>query len=468
MTLRITAPGFTEVNVVNLTVPASGVFVNVEMEQAFASLPSGIKYKTYIDYSRGRTLFHVTEVNPARASVRIGRSIFDPAGLCNAACTGVTECPKDSTLHDVGEALGATVIMNGTWWNVCNGNPLGYVYANGFLNSEVWCDNRGGSTTDCSGSNLYYVEGAGTTPLYPAGTSPMLTIRGQGPGQAIGIAQSNSNFLESPSAEWSQVGSPSHPIWDVAPRDGISDVSYALQIPNPPLVRNGQVIAGGQFVYDSYGNYDYALARTSVGVGSNGLFYLVVADGEGVHGGNGATGNQVAHFYRDVLGASTAMGLDSGLSSAMLVRTPGGLHEVSTLSGEDAGIQYNPYTEVLPQAAGVFGSVAYYIAVFAQTPIVAAPEAAAPAFALRVRSTPGSALVEFDVTLPLAGPVELKLYDIGGRQVATPFRGELNAGSRTLTWHATDTRGAALAAGVYYYRLTAGRDQARGSVVVLR
>jgi len=462
--VRITKPGYSEVNVVNLTVPLSGLLVNTSMEQAFTALPDGIDYEMYIDYSRGRTVLHVVGVSPASRAVQIGKSGFDPAGPCNPACTGSTQCPAFETLQDVGNSLDALVIMNGTWWNLCNGNPFGYVYSLGPLDSEVWCDNRGGSTTDCSNSNVYFAEGAGTTGLYPAGTSPMLTITGN----TFSIVESNANFLEAPSSQWSQVGNPTYPIWDVSPRDGQSDVEYALQIPNPPLLRDGAVIAGGHFVYDLYGNYDYAFARTSVGVDPTGKLFLVVADGEGVHGGNGATGNQLAHFYRDVLGASRAMGLDSGLSTELRIRTAAGLYRVNTITGEDAGIQLDPYTEVFQETAGAVGSVGYYLAVTDDAVTAAPAPDAAQAFAVRVRPTAGSSSFQFELTLPEAGAAELRLYDVSGRQVAVAFQGDLSSGSHTIPWHGTNDRGAALASGVYYYQFRAGSSRAVGSVVVFR
>ena len=277
MTVKITKSGYSDLYAVNLSVPVTGFLVEAEMERSFPDVPSGIQYKTYLDYSRGRTRLHVVEVDPAAAHVRIGKAPFDPTGPCPVSCSE-SQCPTFATLHSVGESLGAHVIMNATWWNICNGNPLGYVYSQGeFLGSEVWCDNRGGPN-DCTGSDVYYVEGSGTTPLYPAGSTPMLTIMGYHAGQGFGIVESHSNFLETPSTQWNQVGNPPHPIWDVA-RDGVSDITSALQIGNPPLLRNGAVVAGGDFVYDLFGNYDYAFARTSVGVGANGWLYLVIADG---------------------------------------------------------------------------------------------------------------------------------------------------------------------------------------------
>ncbi len=345
--------------IVNLNVPPGGAKVDVAMEVGFPLLPSGVTYKTYVDYSAGRTLMHAVEIAPQAGKVAVGRAASTP-GACLTGCG--TWCPAFDQLADVGATLGSNVIMNATWWNVCNGNPQGYVYAQGFLDSEVWCDNRGGPTNDCSGSNVYYAEGT-QSGLYPAGTSPMLTIVGTAANQGFDIVASGSNFLDASSTEWNQVGSPLVPIWDVAPGNGVSDVTYAVQIPNPPLLLSGLVIGGGDFQYDLYGNYDYHFARTTVGVGPTGKLYMVAADGENVHGGHGATGNQMGRFYRDVLQAEVAMGLDSGLSTELLLRTPSGLRRVNTITGEDATIQINPYTEVLPLNDGAIGSVGYYLSV---------------------------------------------------------------------------------------------------------
>jgi hypothetical protein len=128
-------------------------------------------------------------------------------------------------------------------------------------------------------------------------------------------------------------------------------------------VWNGAVIAGGDFAWSSTPYYDFAFARTAIGIGPTGRLFLVVADGEGVMGGNGATGNQLAHFFRDVLQATSAMGLDSGLSTEIILKGASGPRRVNTLTGEDAAIQINPYREVLPELPGTFGSVANYLMV---------------------------------------------------------------------------------------------------------
>jgi hypothetical protein len=89
-----------------------------------------------------------------------------------------------------------------------------------------------------------------------------------------------------------------------------------------------------------------------------------VADGEGVMGANGPTGNQLAHFFRDVLGATVATGLDSGLSTEMVLRDANGPRRINTLTGEDATIQVDPYSAALFESPPLsWGAVANYLLV---------------------------------------------------------------------------------------------------------
>lgn len=58
--------------------------------------------------------------------------------------------------------------------------------------------------------------------------------------------------------------------------------------------------------------------------------------------------------------------------------------------------------------------------------------------------------------LPQNGFVDLKVYDITGREVTTLVATAQNAGRYTITWNAVDAKGYKVASGVYLYRLSAG------------
>ena len=61
--------------------------------------------------------------------------------------------------------------------------------------------------------------------------------------------------------------------------------------------------------------------------------------------------------------------------------------------------------------------------------------------------------------LPVANDVELAVFDLAGRRLATLARGTFTAGTHTATWDGRDGSGRTLGAGVYFYRLTVGDQE---------
>jgi predicted lipoprotein with Yx(FWY)xxD motif len=76
---------------------------------------------------------------------------------------------------------------------------------------------------------------------------------------------------------------------------------------------------------------------------------------------------------------------------------------------------------------------------------------------------PSTAMVGFSFSLPGSGAVELAVYDITGRMVATVISGEMLAGTHQASWN-----GASAAAGVYFCRLSFDGMTQTSQVVVLR
>ena len=69
--------------------------------------------------------------------------------------------------------------------------------------------------------------------------------------------------------------------------------------------------------------------------------------------------------------------------------------------------------------------------------------------------------------LPVAGEIELAIYDLTGRRVRTLVRARQSAGRHTITWDGRDTHGQVVASGIYLYRLVTDRQvQVRRLVVV--
>ena len=80
-------------------------------------------------------------------------------------------------------------------------------------------------------------------------------------------------------------------------------------------------------------------------------------------------------------------------------------------------------------------------------------------FALRaVKPNPFRSAVEVSFTLGRAGPVDLMVYDVLGREVRAVARGaRLEAGPQSLTWDGRDANGRESGAGVYFVRLKTER-----------
>ena len=69
--------------------------------------------------------------------------------------------------------------------------------------------------------------------------------------------------------------------------------------------------------------------------------------------------------------------------------------------------------------------------------------------------------------LPTGRAVDLAVYTVDGRRVATLVAGELAAGEHQVTWDGRDTGGRRVASGAYFYRLRAGDEvQVRRMVMV--
>ena len=71
-------------------------------------------------------------------------------------------------------------------------------------------------------------------------------------------------------------------------------------------------------------------------------------------------------------------------------------------------------------------------------------------------------------TLPTAGNVRLRVFDVSGREVAVLVNGVQSAGSHVVNWHGTDDAGRTLASGAYFYTLESLGQQITRRMVLLK
>jgi hypothetical protein len=60
--------------------------------------------------------------------------------------------------------------------------------------------------------------------------------------------------------------------------------------------------------------------------------------------------------------------------------------------------------------------------------------------------------------MPQAGRVELKIFNVKGQLVKTLLSGEMKAGAHSVNWDGKDSQGKSSASGIYFCRLSAGKD----------
>src|SRR5439155_3079340 len=101
------------------------------------------------------------------------------------------------------------------------------------------------------------------------------------------------------------------------------------------------------------------------------------------------------------------------------------------------------------------------------TPVVEAP----PTVTALYQNVPNpfnpTTTIRFD--LAQDGRVELRVFDVAGRQVRTLADGKVRAGSHhEVAWNGQDGAGRRVPSGVYFYRLVAGDFVATRKLVVLK
>jgi hypothetical protein len=68
---------------------------------------------------------------------------------------------------------------------------------------------------------------------------------------------------------------------------------------------------------------------------------------------------------------------------------------------------------------------------------------------------PFNPTTRFSMELPKATEVQVVIYDILGRQIATLLNGQESAGYHTIEWDGRDSRGITVPSGIYFARMNA-------------
>ena len=97
------------------------------------------------------------------------------------------------------------------------------------------------------------------------------------------------------------------------------------------------------------------------------------------------------------------------------------------------------------------------------------PEAVPSVFALKQNApNPFNPSTDIWYDLPAATHVSMEVLNVLGQRVKTLVDGFREAGSHSVTWDGRDDYGSACASGIYFYRITAGADQAVKKMMMLK
>ena len=81
---------------------------------------------------------------------------------------------------------------------------------------------------------------------------------------------------------------------------------------------------------------------------------------------------------------------------------------------------------------------------------------------------PFNPMTKIRFAVPRDGLVDLTVYDVAGRKVATVLREVLTAGTQEVTWTGRDDRGQVAASGTYFYRVSSGGETVTGKMLLMK
>jgi flagellar hook assembly protein FlgD len=84
------------------------------------------------------------------------------------------------------------------------------------------------------------------------------------------------------------------------------------------------------------------------------------------------------------------------------------------------------------------------------------------------RPNPFNPATEISYYLPSAGRVVIEIFDVAGRRVRMLVNGPQHAGRYSVEWTGQDNSGRRVASGIYFCRLSAGKETLTRKMVLMR
>jgi hypothetical protein len=117
---------------------------------------------------------------------------------------------------------------------------------------------------------------------------------------------------------------------------------------------------------------------------------------------------------------------------------------------------------------GTYGRGIWDVDTDAVVDVADAVAPARPPVAMVASPNPARSSVQLRFELPSSGPVEVEIYDVTGRRVASPWRGERAAGAVSIQWDLRTDAGHPVSAGTYLVLLRSASGESVEKVRVIR
>ena len=169
-------------------------------------------------------------------------------------------------------------------------------------------------------------------------------------------------------------------------------------------------------------------------------------------------------FYQEQHGTSQASPHITGITALMLQRDPALTPENVSLLLRATATPAGPGSPNNDFGAGRVNALAALLStpdplgctiVLPNGQAIPCEQAASLPFAVMAYPNPAPGQVRFSVTSPVAGPLDVAVYDIMGRRARTLLKQNVAPGVRSVEWDGEDDDGRRLPDGVYFVRLLA-------------
>jgi len=139
---------------------------------------------------------------------------------------------------------------------------------------------------------------------------------------------------------------------------------------------------------------------------------------------------------------------------------------IPELVGQYIQIGFSNTAKEYESSGIIYDNVHFYVS----GNISAVPEASVVAGAELGQNYPNpfNPMTRIDFSLEKAGMVDVSVFDLAGRRVATLHRGDLGVGDHQVTWNGKTSNGANAAAGQYRYVLKTANGQVARSMILLK